>query len=173
MNGFYNPYMLQGNYMTELQNMRDRIDGQIQQMQQQQQSMGQAAMQQPQAITQNFQLAPSTASNNFKLVNSIEDVKKEIVVVDTYFLGKDNSQMWIKNPRGEIRTFTITEIIPKDEKDLLIEDLQKQLQKLKGGNKNERNQSNDDELLRESVETEKSSNVSNVSNGKTTKHKSE
>ena len=36
MNNFYNPYAIQGNYLQELNNMRGRIDNQIQQVQQQQ-----------------------------------------------------------------------------------------------------------------------------------------
>lgn len=125
MPNYFNPY-LQGNYITELQNMRDRIDNQIQQVQSQQM---------PQPITQNFQLAPSV--NNFRLVNSLEDVQKELVVTDTYFLSKDYSNMWLKTTKGEIRTFTVNEVIPKDERDLLIEDLQKQIKELKGGESNE------------------------------------
>ena len=126
----YNPYMnMSGNYITELQNMRDRIDNQIQQVQNQQ-------MPQPTNLTQNFQLAPNVNSN-FRLVNGIEDVQKEIVVTDTFFLNKDNSNLWIKNTKGDIRTFTLSEVIPKDERDLLIEDLQKQIKELKGGESNE------------------------------------
>lgn len=185
MAGFYNPYMMQGNYMTELQNMRDRIDSQIQQVAQQQQNMQQMPMQQPTNLTQNFQLAPTNGGSNFKIVNTIEDVQKEIVLVDTYFLAKDNSLMWIKNPRGDIRTFTIEEIIPKDEKDILIENLQKQIEELKGGKLNATAQynesngfkSNEQSITRNinqfgnSIAENESANVSNVSNGKTTKCK--
>lgn len=184
MAGFYNPYMIQGNYMTELQNMRDRIDNQIQQVAQQQQSMQQMPMQQP-SINQTFQLSPTNGNNNFKIVNTIEDVQKEIVLADTYFLSKDNSQMWIKNTRGDIRTFTIEEIIPKDEKDLLIEDLQRQINELKGGKSNavtQYNESNGFKFNEQSITGDvnqfgkpitenESSNVSDVSNGKTTKRK--
>ena len=177
MNNFYNPYMMQGNYVTELQNMRDRIDNQIQQVQNQQRNM-----QQPTNLTQNFQLAPNNTSN-VKFVNSIEDVQKELVVLDTYFFNNDITNLWIKNTKGDIRIFDVKEIIPKDEKDILIENLQKQLNELKGGNLNEYNKSNDEQLYkqpnteyntstRKQVETNESSNVSSISNSKTTKYKS-
>ena len=177
MNAFYNPYMMQGNYVTELQNMRDRIDNQIQQVQQQQQSM-----QQPTNLTQNFQLAPNSVSN-VKSVNNIEEVQKEIVVTDTYFFNKDMTSLWIKNAKGDIRTFDIKEVIPKDEKDLLIENLQKQIEELKGGKVNEYAKSNDEQLyeqpstefnnsIGEQIAASKPSNVSSISDGKTTKRKS-
>ena len=186
MANFYNPYMMQGNYMTELQNMRDRIDNQIQQVAQQQQNMQQMPMQQPTNLTQNFQLAPTNSNANFKIANTIDDVQKEIVLADTYFLSKDNSQMWIKNSRGDIRTFAMKEIVPKDEKDILIENLQKQIEELKGGKLNattQYNESNDFKSNEQSITGDinqfgksftkiESSNVSDVSNGKTTKRKS-
>lgn len=177
MNNFYNPYMMQGNYVTELQNMRDRIDNQIQQVQNQQRNM-----QQPTNLTQNFQLAPNN-TNNVKFINNFEDVQKEIVVLDTYFFNNDMSNMWIKNTKGEIRTFTITEIIPKDEKDILIENLQKQINELKGGSSNEYAKPNDEQLYKQSssefntsigksITTNEPSNVSDLSNSKKTKYKS-
>ena len=172
MNSFYNPYMVQGNYVTELQNMRDRIDNQIQQVQHQQQNM-----QQP-SINQTFQLVPNNIPTNFKLVNGLEDVKKEIVLVDTYFMTKDNSQMWIKNPKGELRTFEIQEIIAKDEKDLLIENLQKQIDELKGGTNNANEQydrSNDEQSsseFNEPVTTKKSTSIQSNSTSSTTRNKS-
>ena len=179
MANYFNPYIgMSGNYMNELQNMRDRIDSQIQQVQQQQQNMNQIPMQQPTNLTQNFQLAPTTQNNNFKIVNNIDEVQKEIVLVDTYFISKDTTQMWIKNSKGDIRVFTIEEIIPKDEKDILIENLQKQIAELKGGNLNATTQfskSNDNQLYEpanQSITTNEPADVSAISNSKTTKRKS-
>lgn len=79
MNSFYNPYMIQGSYINDLQNMRDNIDKKIQQIQQQN-------YQQPTNLTQNFQLAPTNGNNNIKNVNSLDEVQKELVLADTYFL---------------------------------------------------------------------------------------
>ena len=181
MNGFYNPYMMQGNYITELQNMRDRIDSQIQQVQQQQQSM-----QPPTNLTQNFQLAPNSV-NNIKLANSIEEVQKEIIVADTYFFNKEMTNLWIKNPKGDIRSFNIKEIVPKDEKDLIIESLQKKIEQLERGNvnasTNEYNEPNGELLYQQSstnfgksigdeIKTNKSEDVPSISTSKATKRKS-
>ena len=186
MIGYGMPYMnMSGNYMNELQNMRDRIDSQIQQVQQQQQSMPQLPIQQPTNLTQNFQLAPNSTSSNFRMVNSIDDVEKEIVVSDTYFMNKELSNLWIKNSKGDIRIFEVTEIIPKDEKDILIEKLQKQIEELKGVGINEQSSKpNDGQFyeqsdagyagsIGESIETSKPIDVPSISNSKTTKRKSQ
>ena len=138
-------------------------------------------MQQPANLTQNFQLA-SNSVNNIKSANNIGDVQKYIVVTDTYFFNNDMTEMWIKNAKGNIRTFNMMEVIPKDEKDLLIEKLQKQIAELKGGNLNEPIKS-DEELLYEqpitnvdkpigkSTKTIKPTDVSDISNSKATKRK--
>lgn len=99
--------------------------------------------QQPAAINQTIQLG--TTNNGIKYVNSVEDVQKDLIIVDTPFISNDFSYLWIKSPKGEIRTFSIQEIKPKDEKDLLIEQLQKENQYLKGAIQNESiNKSNDE-----------------------------
>ena len=183
MIGYGMPYMnMSGTYMNELQNMRDRIDTQIQQVQQQQQSMPQLPIQQPTNLTQNFQLA-NTSNNNFKLVNNIDDVNKEIVLTDTYFLANGLNNLWIKKSNGDVRTFTLEEVVEKDEKDLLIERLQAEINKLKGGNINEHDESTSKLLYEQSnantnietgeqLETVKPSNVSTISNSKAAKRKS-
>lgn len=84
---------------------------------------------QPTNLTQNFQLAPSR--DGIKYANSIDDVRKENVVNDTPFFSKDMSIVWLKNAKGEIKAYELTEIIPKDEKDIQIELLQAQLNELK------------------------------------------
>ena len=185
MIGYGMPYNMNmsGNYVNELQNMRDRLDNQIQQIQQQQQSMPQMPIQQPTNLTQNFQLAPNNANSNFRVVTNIEDVQKEIVLTDTYFIDKDNSQMWIKNSKGDIRVFEVTEIIPKDEKDLLIENLQKQIEELKGGKSNEFSKSNGELLYEQSnasfnaqfgtkITANEPTDVPTIPDSKTTKRKS-
>lgn len=176
MNSFYNPYMIQGSYINDLQNMRDNIDKKIQQIQQQN-------YQQPTNLTQNFQLAPTNGNNNIKNVNSLDEVQKELVLADTYFFNNDMTNLWIKNSKGDIRTFDVKEVVPKDEKDILIEQLQKQIEELKESKSNEPNKSNGEQLyeqsnaeykeqLRDTITKTEPSNVSNLSNNKTTKRKS-
>lgn len=139
-------------YQQELQNMRDRIDRQLQQVQQNPNTGL------PTPITQNFQLAPSQSNTNIKYVNSIDEVKRELVFSDTIFLNKEYNTMWIKNTKGDIRTFNIMEMIQKDEKDIEIENLQAQILELKGMiNNAEHANANVDEP----TASKKSTNVSN------------
>ena len=110
-------------------NMNERIDNEIEKLKQMK-----ANMQQPTPITQNFQLAPSSG---IKYANTYEEVQKEIVYSDTPFFSKDMSVLWLKLAKGEIKTYELNEIIPKDEKDIKIELLQAQLEELKGMIRNE------------------------------------
>lgn len=91
------------------------------------------SQQYPANLTQNFQIAPAQVGLQFKIVNSLEDVNKEIVLSDSYFVDNSYNTFWIKNQRGELRTFKMEEETPKDKKDLLIEDLQNQINELKRG----------------------------------------
>lgn len=110
-------------YMQDLQSMRDRIDKQLQQMQQ---------INQPQQtpITQNFQLAPSQNSS-IKYAETIDDVKKDLVFGDTLFVNKDYTYMWLKNARGDVKTYEVKEIVILDEKDTQIKNLTAQIEELK------------------------------------------
>ena len=89
-------------YMQDLQNMKDRIDRQMQQVQQLNQNQMQQQPQIPQ-VNQTFQLAPNPSSNT----------------------------LWIKNTNGDIRTFELNEIIPQDPKDIEINNLKKELQRMR------------------------------------------
>nr|DAW20981.1 MAG TPA: PRKC APOPTOSIS WT1 REGULATOR PROTEIN [Caudoviricetes sp.] len=123
----YNPYNNQM-YMQDLQGLRDRIDRQMQM----------ANQNQPQAtpITQNFQLAPNQ-NNGIKYVNSIEDVRKELVFADTLFVNKEYTQLWVKNASGEVKTYELKGIIELDEKDRKIADLEAKINMLVKEKENE------------------------------------
>ena len=100
-------------------------------------------IQQPVPITQNFQLAPSR--DVIRYASSIDEVQRDYVLGDTPYFSKDMSIVWIKNPKGDIKTYELTEIIPKDDKDMQIELLQAQLDELrKEVKKNVTNVTNDD-----------------------------
>lgn len=117
-------------YTKSLQDMRDQIDKQLQQQQQIQQQQPQ---QQPQ-INQTFQLSsPQQNINDFdcKYTESIDDVKKALVFRNSIFVNKDMSTMWLKDTTGAIRTFALSEVIEKDEKDIQIENLTEQVNELK------------------------------------------
>ena len=165
---YNNPY---NNYYGQ-QTLNDRIDSQIAQLQQMKE---QFKNQQP-AINQTFQLAPS--NHNMRFANTIDDVEKENVYVDTPFFSRDMSIVWIKNAKGEIKSYELNEIVPQDAKDIQIAYLQEQLNELKGMIKNDANVTNanaeqnatdtaiNDKPIREELKNEKSSSFSKVSASK-------
>lgn len=150
-----NPYYNQQAYQQDLMNMRDRLDKQIQQVQ--------MPMQQPQQapITQNFQLAPSQNQNGIKYVNTIDDVKKELVFVDTLFVNKEYTSLWVKNALGEIKTYELKEIIEIDEKDQKINELMAKIEHLESEMKKNESTTNGNEYVNEPTTSAKSTGISN------------
>lgn len=116
-------------YMQELQGMKDRIDSQLRQYQQQNQ-----IQQQPAPITQNFQIAPTNNNNELesKYANNIEEVRNTFVVKTGIFINKDFTNLWVKNTNGTIRNFQLTEIIEQDPKDVEIQNLKNEIERMKG-----------------------------------------
>lgn len=152
----------------------DRINEQINSLEK---LKGQMNQNQP-AINQTFQLAPNS-QYGMKLVNNINEVQRELVFYDTPYFSKDMSVVWIKNTKGDIKTYELTEIIPKDEKDIQIEMLQAQIDELKKGMiVNEQystnadtaevstNTTGNDESIRTTIKENKPSSVSRVSTSK-------
>ena len=122
----FNPY--NPNYiMNEWQNMKDRIDRTMQSYQQNQM--------QPQApITQNFQIAPQNINPNelqSAYANNIEEVKNIFMIKNGIFVNKDLTSAWFKDTEGKIKTFSLIEVIEKDEKDLEIENLKNEINQMK------------------------------------------
>lgn len=156
---YNNPY-LSSNYNPQ-QNL-DRINSQIAELEKMKQQI-QQPISAPTNLTQNFQIAP----NNREVIRyaaSMEEVKREMVIGDTPFFSKDMSVVWIKNPKGEIKTYELNEIIAKDDKDIKIEFLMAEIQELKEGiKKNEKSNGNSDE----SIKDDESASVSSVSKPKT------
>ena len=152
----------------------DRINNQIADLEKMRQQLQQP--QQTPSINQTFQLAPN--GNAMKYVNTIDDVNKELVYSDTPFFSKDMTVMWVKNAKGDIKSYELKEIIPKDNKDLQIEYLQSQIEELKGRLDNERVTTNankqqvseytkeHDDTVREQTENDKPSSVSKVPRSK-------
>lgn len=165
---YQNPYLQNLNQ----QNINDRIDNEIERLKQMK-----TQIQQPiQPITQNFQISPS--HNVMKYATTLEEVQKEMVYTDTPFFSKDLSIMWLKNSKGDIKAYELKEIVQKDEKDLQIDFLQKQIEELKGMIVNEQHNSNanredvstrtsnDNETIRKQVEDDKSTSIQRVSRSK-------
>lgn len=150
-------------YMYNQQASIDRINSQIAELEKMRNQM--STQTQP-AINQTFQLAP-TRHENMRYAVSIEEVNKEAVMTDTPFFSKDLSVMWLKNSKGEIKSYELNEIIAKDEKDLMIESLQMQINEMKGMIENAKSS---DEYVDGTTKNEEPSNVSTVSKS-TTKSK--
>ena len=153
---YNNPYMNNYNQQANI----DRINAQMNELEKMKQQLQQPV--QTPSINQTFQL--SSLNNNIKYVNNIDEVIKEPVFNETPFFSKDLSVVWIKNTKGDIKSYELTEIIPQDDKDLLITSLQMQIEELRKEIKNNA-KSNDDDV-NETTSNEKSSNVSNARTSK-------
>lgn len=162
----YNPQMSIDKLNEQINNL-EKMKAQLQQPQPQ-----------PTNLTQNFQLAP-TSRDVIRYATSIEEVQRDMVIGDTPYFSKDMSVVWIKNLKGEIKTYELNEIIPKDEKDLQIELLQTQINELRKEMKsNERINSNayteqnatntytNDEPTRTATKKNKSTSVQEVPGSK-------
>lgn len=173
---YNNPYQRNYNQNFNQQNMYEQIDNQINQLKQMKEQM-KNANQQP-AINQTFQIAPQN-NNSLKYANTIDDVNKQTVFGDTPFFSTDMTVLWIKDIKGNIKTYELNEIIPKDEKDMQIEYLQAQIEELKKGMiSNDANVTNvdaeqdatdtstDDEPVRATTKKSKSTSVSRISASK-------
>lgn len=150
MYNYMNPY----NRQAEI----DRINNQMAELEKMKAQM-QQPVQQPTSLTQNFQIAP-TNREVIRYANNIEEVQRDMVIGDTPYFSKDMSVVWIKNTKGEIKTYELTEIIPKDSKDVEIAYLKSQIEELKKGMK--RYESNDDEYVDGAIEDEESSSSKTV-----------
>ena len=106
----------------------DRINTQITELEKMKQQM-QTPITQPTSLTQNFQIAP-TNREIIRYAGSMEEVERDMVVGDTPYFSKDMSVVWIKDVKGNIKTYELTEIIQKDEKDMQIEILMAKINEL-------------------------------------------
>ena len=155
----YNPYMQNYNAQVNI----DRINSQmaeLEKMKQQIQQPVQPPM--PTNLTQNFQIAP-TNRDVIRYASSMEEVQRDMVIGDTPYFSKDMSVVWVKNTKGEIKTYELNEIVPKDEKDLKIDFLMAQIEELKKGMKKNESRANVNESTTIADESEESTDVSNVS----------
>ena len=114
------------NPLQDLQAMRENIDKTMRQYQQQNQNMPQQQIPQ---INQNFQITPMQQQNELqaKYVNNIDDVKNTFVMREGLFINKDMNTLWIKNINGDIKSYSLTEIIEIDPKDTEIANLKNEI----------------------------------------------
>lgn len=120
-NPYFNTYTSQANIdkINEQINNLERMRSQLQQPQPQ-----------PTNLTQNFQLAP-TSRDVIRYAASIEEVQKDMVIGETPYFSKDMSVVWVKNLKGEIKTYELNEVVLKDDKDIKIDFLMAQIEDLK------------------------------------------
>ena len=151
-------------YLRYLEKEKDRIE------KSKEQYINRFQQQQP-TLNQTIQVTPTPSQSiGLKHVKGIGDVNSELVMFETSFVLDDYSTLFIKNAKGEVRTFMMEEIIPKDEKDEIIEQLRLENQELKGMIRNEStNATNDEQSNATSVKSTKAKATSNVSVSRTSK----
>ena len=149
---YNNPYLNPYNQQMSIDKLNEQINNLEKMKSQIQQPV------QPTNLTQNFQIAP-TNREVIRYANSIEEVQRDLVIGDTPYFAKDMSVVWIKNTKGEVKTYELTEIVPKDDKDIRIEFLEAQIKELKEGMKN--NAKPDSADVDEPIESEKPTSISN------------
>ena len=148
---YNNPYISAYNPQSSI----DRINAQINELEKMREQMQKPV--QPTNLTQNFQLAPSRDA--IRYASSMEEVQRDIVIGETPYFSKDMSVVWIKNAKGEIKTYELSEIVPKDEKDIQIEYLQAQINELKKGAKKNESNADIDEPITNTNEDEEPASV--------------
>lgn len=136
-NAYYNP-----------QASVDRINSQIAELEKLKSQIPQQPIQQPTNLTQNFQLTPQVNNNQIRYANNIDEVKKDLVIGDTPYFSKDMSILWVKNTQGLIKTYELSELVEKDEKDVKIEFLMAQIEELKKGLENEKHNTDVDDAIK-------------------------
>lgn len=164
-----NPYMMSYNPQATV----DKINAQINDLEKLKAQMQQNNQpQQVPNVTQNFQLAPQN-HDVIKYASSMEEVQRDMVIGDTPYFSKDMSVVWIKNTKGEIKTYELKEIIPLDEKDMQIQYLQSQIEELKGkiNNESEYIETSNEHEGKQSSKSAKDKTTSNVSDAGTSKSK--
>ena len=155
-------YNLQSNNQNVMLNSIDKqIETQEGRLNELKQMRSQIMQPQP-SINQTFQLTPSQVG--IKMVDNISDVEKEQIFNDTPFFSKDMSILWVKNIKGEIKAYSLEEIVKQDERDIEIEYLKNELEKYKKGKENNEKCSNSNG--NEPIKEQRPSSISNSSKSK-------
>lgn len=88
----------------------------------------------PTNLTQNFQITPQTQNPNelqSAYANNIDEVKNIFMTKNGIFVDKGLTVAWFKDTEGKIRTFSLIEVIEKDEKDVEIENLKAEINQMR------------------------------------------
>lgn len=151
-------------YLKYLEKEKERIE------KSKEQYINRFQQQQP-TLNQTIQVTPTPSQSiGLKHVKNINDVNSELVMFETPFVLDDYSTLFIKNTNGEVRTFAMEEIVPKDEKDKIIEQLRLENEELKGMISNESTNATNDEQSNATIDkptkAKAASNVSVSTTGK-------
>ena len=151
-------------YLKYLEKEKERIE------KSKEQYINSFQQQQP-TLNQTIQVTPTPSQSiALKHVKGIENVNSELVMFETPFVLDDYSTLFIKNAKGEVRTFAMEEIVPKDEKDKIIEQLRLENEELKGMIVNESTNATDGEQGNTTIDKPtKAKTTSNVSVSGTSK----
>lgn len=155
--------MYGNSFMYSSQASIDRINNQMSELEKIKQQLLQQQSMQPQTptnLTQNFQLAP-TNRDTIRYASSLQEVERDVVLGETPYFSKDMSVVWVKSTKGDIKTYELKEIIPRDEKDAQIALLQAQIEELKKG-REEYAELNTNAFVSENQADTSESNVSNA-----------
>lgn len=128
-----------GNYNPQAS--LDRINSHISELEKMKAQLTQ--QQQIPNLTQNFQIAPN--QGGMKYAENLEQVEKELVLLDTPYFSRDMSVLWVKKASGETKSYELREMVKKDEKDLKIEFLMAKIEELEKEVNNESSNINVDE----------------------------
>ena len=114
-NSFYNP---NANMLNQLMRQKENIDNLINQYSQ------------PQAPVQNIINTNSNIDFEAKILKDDEDISNIMISRKTLFIDEKNAKVYIKEIDGNIsKTYDI--IVPKDKKDIEIDNLKKEIYNLK------------------------------------------
>lgn len=148
-----------GMYMPSVDRINKQIED-LQNLKNQMQNPMQMQNSATPAINQTFQLANTNNMNDFdgKYANNIDEVKNTLALKNMLFVNKEMNILWLKDVTGNIKSYTLTEIVELDEKDKKIIELEKQIESMKGMILNAKS---DNVNVDEPIAKSKSTNVSN------------
>lgn len=153
--------MFNSSYNYNAQMTVDRINAQMNELEKMKQQIQQPLQQPVPNVTQNFQITPSNQSV-IKYANSMEEVQRNMVIGDTPFFSNDMSIVWIKDTKNNIKTYELSEIIPKDSKDIRIEYLEAQIEELKKGMSINESNANVNESTTNANKSKESTTISTI-----------
>ena len=109
--------------MNQLYRQKDNIENMIAQYSQ--------GLMNQQAPVQNIINTSNSSDTEIKFINKDDDISNIIITKKTLFIDEFKNKISLKELDGTIsKTYDI--IVPKDEKDLKIEELEKKLEELEG-----------------------------------------